>query len=100
MVCGKLDLLDLLFNEAYISQFVYEELTVSDKPGIKEISNWVLGKIRSRPLLFAKSSIPNVPIAFTPFITAIVLPRFSSIRRYSAFFSQTAPMLPILLSQG
>jgi predicted nucleic acid-binding protein len=47
VVCGKLDLLDRLFSEVYIPKSVYDELTVSDKPGAAEISEWAIGKVRS-----------------------------------------------------
>jgi predicted nucleic acid-binding protein len=46
VVCGKLDLLDLLFSEVCIPKSVYDELTVSGKPGAVEIREWVIGKVR------------------------------------------------------
>jgi predicted nucleic acid-binding protein len=46
MICGKLYLLDSLFDEVWIPQSVYDELMVSGKPGIKEIDDWSLGKIK------------------------------------------------------
>jgi predicted nucleic acid-binding protein len=46
VVCGKLDLLDRLFSEVYIPKSVYNELTVSGKPGAVEISEWADGKVK------------------------------------------------------
>jgi predicted nucleic acid-binding protein len=45
IICDKLDLLDRLFNEVYIPQSVYEELTVSGKPGVNAIRDWAHGKV-------------------------------------------------------
>jgi predicted nucleic acid-binding protein len=46
MVCDKLDLLGRLFSEVYIPPSVYDELTVSGKPGVKEIVEWAAGKVK------------------------------------------------------
>jgi predicted nucleic acid-binding protein len=47
VVCGKLDLLDRLFDKVYIPQSVYNELTVPGKLGIETIRDWTRGKVKN-----------------------------------------------------
>ena len=44
-VCGKLDLLDKLFDQVYIPQAVYNELAIPDKPKSREIIEWAKNKV-------------------------------------------------------
>ena len=46
-LCGKLDLLDKLFDQVCIPQAVYRELTVPNKPKVKEITEWAKDRIVS-----------------------------------------------------
>ena len=44
-VCGKLDLLDKLFDQVCIPQAVYNELAIPDKPKSREIIEWAKNKV-------------------------------------------------------
>lgn len=44
-VCNKLDLLSKLFNQIYIPQAVFNELTVPNKPKVNEITEWAKSRI-------------------------------------------------------
>jgi predicted nucleic acid-binding protein len=46
-VCGKLDLLDKLFNQVCIPQAVFDELSIADKPKSQEIIEWAKNKVIS-----------------------------------------------------
>jgi predicted nucleic acid-binding protein len=45
-VCGKLDLLEKLYDEVFIPDAVYQEATVPGKPHAAEIAEWAQGKER------------------------------------------------------
>ena len=44
-VCGKLDLLDKLFDQVCIPQAVFNELAIPDKPKSHEIIGWAKSKV-------------------------------------------------------
>jgi predicted nucleic acid-binding protein len=44
-VCGKLDLLDKLFDKVCIPQAVFNELAIPDKPKAREIIEWAKNKV-------------------------------------------------------
>jgi predicted nucleic acid-binding protein len=44
-VCGKLDLLDKLFDNVCIPQAVFNELTIPNKPKAREIIEWTKNKV-------------------------------------------------------
>ncbi|MDR0597530.1 MAG: DUF3368 domain-containing protein [Treponema sp.] len=46
-VCGKLDLLDKLFNHGCIPQAVFNEIAVPNKPNSQTIINWAKSRIVS-----------------------------------------------------
>jgi predicted nucleic acid-binding protein len=45
--CGKLDLLDKLFDQVYIPQAVFNELIIPNKPKAREIIEWTKNKVIS-----------------------------------------------------
>jgi predicted nucleic acid-binding protein len=57
-VCGKLDLLDKLFDQVYIPQAVFNELTIPNKPKAREIIEWTKSKVitaKNRTIISALS---------------------------------------------
>jgi predicted nucleic acid-binding protein len=46
-LCGKLDLLDKLFDQVCIPQAVYKELTIPNKPKASEIIEWAKRRVVS-----------------------------------------------------
>ena len=44
-ICGSLNVLELLFGEVKVSQTVFEEVTVSGKPGSEELRSYLQNKL-------------------------------------------------------